>query len=153
MEAKNFIYQELNEFIKLFPKTRIRYEYDDSAFVHIVEVSPKEVYNSDNDYIQWEDNFWKQFVSKFPAENICFISDDDVINIEKPELTLTGTELTPFSSKETSNNKFSTNVIFLKDINNSIDYISMNQSVQNENNFTETVIPNSYFTNKFLNAA
>lgn len=153
MEAKKIICQELNEFIKHFPKTRIRYKYDDSSLVHIVEVSPKEIYHLDNDYIQWEDNFWEQFVSKFPAENICFISDDDVINIEKPELTLTGTEFTPFSSKETSNNNFSTNVIFLKDINNSIDYISMNQSVQNENNFTETVIPNSYFTNKFLNAA
>lgn len=96
MEAKNFIYQELNEFIKLFPKTRIRYEYDDSAFVHIVEVSPKEVYDSNSDYIQWENNFWGQFVSKFPAENICFISDDDVVDIKNPELTLTGIEFTPF---------------------------------------------------------
>ena len=153
MDAKSFIHTELNSFIEQYPNTCIRYEYDKSSLIHFVEVSPKEVYDSDNDYIQWENNFWEQFVSKFPAENICFISDDDVVDIKNPELTLTGIEFTPFSTKETSKKKFSTNIMFSKDTSSYINCISMNQSAQNDNNFNETVIPNSYFTNNFLNAA
>ena len=74
MEAKDFIYDELNAFIKGFSKTRIRYEYDHNALVHVVEVLPNEVYHLDSDYIDWENDFYNRFVALFPLDNICFIS-------------------------------------------------------------------------------
>lgn len=113
MEAKNFIYNELKVFIKKFSKTRVRYEYDQNALVHVVEVLPNEVYHLDNDYIYWENDLFNRFITQFPTENICFISDDALVGIEKPELVIEGLEYAPFSWVATSQkvtNTFSTNL-------------------------------------------
>ena len=92
MQAKDFIKSELNAFIERVPRTRVRYEYDKNALVHFVEVLPSEVYNSDSDYIQWEDDVYMRFVEAFPTESICFISDNALVGIENPELVLVGSE-------------------------------------------------------------
>lgn len=147
MEAKEFIYQELKKFVKHFPKTRIRYEYDDSAMVHVVEVLPNEVYNLDNDYIQWENNFWEQFVLKFPAENICFISDDDVIGIENHEFIFEGLEFAPITSRETKN-LFSTNVF--QNVNQLFNKFTYTDKM--EYKFSEINIPKFDKTNNLLMA-
>lgn len=113
MEAKNFIYNELKVFIKKFSKTRVRYEYDQNALVHVVEVLPNEVYHLDNDYICWENDIFNRFITQFPTENICFISDDALVGIENPELVLEGLEYAHFSWVATSQkikNTFSTNL-------------------------------------------
>lgn len=148
MEAKKYIYEALKEFIKHFPKTRIRYKYDDSSLVHIVEVSPKEVYHSDKNYIQWENNFWEQFVSKFPAENICFISEDDVIGIENPELVLEGLEIAPITSGETKI-LFSTNVF--QNVNQLLDKFTYTDKMEYQ--FSEIDIPKFDKTSNLLMAA
>ena len=53
MSAKEFIINELTLFIKAFSKTRVRYEFDESALVHVIEILPNSVYYLDNDYINW----------------------------------------------------------------------------------------------------
>ncbi len=113
MQAKEFIYSELSEFIKRFPKTRIRYEYDKNAWMHILEVLPSEVYNSDSDYIQWEDEIYKRFVEAFPTECISFISDGALVGIKKPELVVEGAEYecSPITSIFEIEQSFSTKVI------------------------------------------
>jgi hypothetical protein len=111
MEAKDFIYEELNEFIKRFPKTRIRYEYDKNALVHVVEVLPNEVYHLDSDYIQWEDDLYNRFVSQFPLENICFISDDAIVGIDSPELMMEGLEYAPITCVWETKNILNTKIV------------------------------------------
>ena len=113
MQAKDFIKSELNAFIERFPRTRVRYEYDKNALVHFVEILPSEVYNSDSDYIQWEDDVYMRFVKAFPTESICFISDNALVGIENPELVLVGSEYvlaTSFSDIEIKY-EFSTHVV------------------------------------------
>ena len=113
MQAKDFIKSELNAFIERFPRTRVRYEYDKNALVHFVEILPSEVYNSDSDYIQWEDDVYMRFVEAFPTESICFISDNALVGIENPELVLVGSEYalaTSFSDVEIKY-EFSTHVV------------------------------------------
>jgi|BioPla2DNA2_1021312.scaffolds.fasta_scaffold33146_3 GTP:adenosylcobinamide-phosphate guanylyltransferase len=111
MEAKNYIHDALNAFIKRFSKTRIRYEYDTNALVHIVEVLPNDIYHLDTDYIQWEDDFYKRFVTLFPSENICFISDDALVEISTPELVLEGLEYAPITSSKETTNIINTNIV------------------------------------------
>ena len=113
MQAKDFIKSELNAFIERFPRTRVRYEYDKNALVHFVEILPSEVYNSDSDYIQWEDDVYMRFVEAFPTESICFISDNALVGIENPGLVLVGSEYalaTSFSDVEIKY-EFSTHVV------------------------------------------
>ena len=90
MQAKNFIHSELNSFIKRFSATRVRYEYDALSQVHFVEISPLVLYNSDNDYIRWEEDVYNRFAEAFPSECICFISENSLTEIKNPELVLTG---------------------------------------------------------------
>lgn len=111
MEAKRFIYDELNVFIKRFPKTRVRYEYDSNAIVHMVEVVPSEVYHLDEDYIQWEEDLFNRFVAQYPAENICFVSDDALVGITESEFVLEGLEYSPITTLQKTWNVFHTPIV------------------------------------------
>lgn len=150
MEAKNFIYNELNAFIKRFSKTRIRYEYDKNALVHVVEVLPNEVYHLDSEYIAWENDFYSRFVAQFPLENICFISDDALVGIENPELVIEGLEYAPITYLNETPNVFYTNVFNTKnELFERVTYAESNKT----DNFTQYNIPNAYIEGGFLKAA
>lgn len=101
MEAKEFIATELELFVKRFTKTRVRYEYDQDSSVHFVEVVPNEVYHFDDEYIKWEDDVYERFIAMFPYQNICFVSDDDPIGVDYPELILEGVNFAPYTTGET----------------------------------------------------
>jgi len=98
MTAKEFITKELDSFIKKFPQVRVRYEYHELSKAHFIEVIPNEVYSLNEDYISWETNMWDKFVSLYPVEGICFISDDALVGIEKAALTLYGKDYAPVST-------------------------------------------------------
>ncbi|MFW5701150.1 MAG: hypothetical protein ACOCWM_05610 [Cyclobacteriaceae bacterium] len=92
MNASDFITSGLREFIKIFPQTKVSYEFDYYASTHYVEVIPSDVYHLDENYIDWEKSFFNAFISQFPDQNICFISDDAPISLDEVSLELTGKE-------------------------------------------------------------
>ncbi len=92
MLAFEYIKSELKNFIIKFPKTRVRYENDNNSNTHSIEVVPNEVYRLDKDYITWEDNFFDAFINEFPDQNICFISDDAIVGLDKIDFELCGKE-------------------------------------------------------------
>jgi hypothetical protein len=92
MNSYEYIISELNKFILEFPKTRVRYEHDYSSETHFIEVVPNEIYHLDNQYIQWESEIFDHFVDIFPEENICFISDDALVGLDKVDFELCGNE-------------------------------------------------------------
>ena len=92
MNSYEYIISELNKFIFEFSKTRVRYEHDFSSETHFIEVVPNEIYHSDNQYIQWESEMFDHFVDKFPEENICFISDDSLVGLDKIDFEICGNE-------------------------------------------------------------
>lgn len=96
MTAAHFVIAELERFIVQFPSTRVRYENHECSDTHFVEVLPNETYRSDATYIQWERDFFVAFVSRYPAQNICFISDDALVGLDHVDWEGTGTA---FSSK------------------------------------------------------
>jgi hypothetical protein len=150
MGAKDFIFDELNAFIKRFTKTRIRYEYDQNALVHVVEVLPNEVYRLDENYINWENDFYNRFVVQFPCENICFVSDDALIGIENPELVIEGLEYAPITFLNETPNVFYTNVF--NSMNKLFERVTYTEYNKTEN-FTQFNIPNTYIESGILKAA
>jgi hypothetical protein len=132
MTSQEYIKNELEIFIKNFPKVRVRYEYDKNADIHFIEVVPNEVYHLDNEYIAWERDMDNEFIKRYPMQNICFISDDALVGIENAEYILCGLEYAPFSTAKESV-IFDSNVIFVKqnvltDIGNPITYYEYNKS-------------------------
>jgi hypothetical protein len=96
MSAFEFIISELKSFINDFSKTRVRYEFDNLSETHFIEIVPNEVYHLDLEYIQWESNFFDRFVNNFPDQNICFISDDAIVGLDKIDFELYGKDFVSF---------------------------------------------------------
>ncbi|MDR1981993.1 MAG: hypothetical protein LBQ39_10315 [Tannerellaceae bacterium] len=102
MDAKQYILNELGALIVKVPNVRVRYEYDENALVHCIEVIPNEIYHLNNEYVLWENEMTDKFIELFPKQNICFISDDALVGIENEEYVLYGTKYTEVSTdKET----------------------------------------------------
>lgn len=102
MYPSEFIKSELNKFIVEFPKTRIRYENQIDSNTHTVEVVPNEIYHLDQNYIDWENIFFDKFVADFPDQNICFISDDAIVGLDKIDFELFGELYSPIFSTNKS---------------------------------------------------
>ena len=92
MLPKDYIISELKSFINDFPKTRVRYEHDNSSETHFIEIVPNEIYHLDAKYLQWESEMFDRFIELFPEENICFISDDALVGLDKVDFELKGTD-------------------------------------------------------------
>lgn len=92
MLPNEYIKLELKKFIIEFPKTRVRYDNDINSNTHSLEIVPNEIYRLDKDYINWEDKFFDAFINKFPDQNICFISDDAIVGLDKIDFELSGKE-------------------------------------------------------------
>lgn len=84
MTPKEYISAKLDQLIKLFPKIRVRYESDEFSGTHTVEIIPQSEYNKEA-MMDWQDAVFEEFFNLYPAEAVCFISDDALVGIEKPE--------------------------------------------------------------------
>jgi hypothetical protein len=91
MKSSEFIEIELDSFVKNNPMACVKYGYDNTTKMHIVEVTPTSVYDNEN-YIDWETEVFSRFIKIYPNEDINFISDDAIVGIEKVKLTLYGEE-------------------------------------------------------------
>ncbi|MDR1023834.1 MAG: hypothetical protein LBL94_11290 [Prevotellaceae bacterium] len=99
MKPQKYITSELKSFAKKFPNARVRYEYDELAEVHVVEVLPSEVYHSDGGYISWERALVAKFAALYPDELLGFITDGDFPGIEAAEYVSEGKGYTPARRK------------------------------------------------------
>ena len=85
MNAVDYIIGKLESFISVFLSSKVRYEYDEKSRSHMIEVLPIEIYQQNDDYIEWESETFDEFISKYPSENICFISDDSLVYSRKKD--------------------------------------------------------------------
>lgn len=97
MEVKSFIISNLNSFITKFPQTRVRYEFIEDILTHYIEVVPNTIYHLDEAYIAWESSFYDLFITNFPTQNICFISDDALVCLNEIQFELIGSSFIEYS--------------------------------------------------------
>ncbi|MFA6400465.1 MAG: hypothetical protein WCX31_02400 [Salinivirgaceae bacterium] len=97
MISQEYIKSALQVFISKFSQTRVRYEFDSTALTHYIEVVPNSVYHLDEEYISWESAFYDLFVSQFPNQNICFISDDSLVGLDEIQFELVGSKFVEYS--------------------------------------------------------
>jgi hypothetical protein len=89
MNSFDYIKNILNSFVEKFPSSKYRYEFDNCSNLHIIEVSPNSLY-LEKDFAEFEGNFLINFYKNFDDEGICFITPDDIIHINNPELIVKG---------------------------------------------------------------
>lgn len=147
MNASEFIKTELLEFVRNFPRTRVRAEFNEDSKTYFVEVVPNEVYHFNDLYIDWEKSFLERFIIEFPFENLFFITDDALVGLDVVDFELIGSE---FQDIPTTNPDFE----FLK-VNQSIilpslsvDYLNSITYFQNDRNILEVSNCSSFISNR-----
>ncbi len=86
MNSRDFIIKTLNNIVENYSNIQFEYKLNNTTITHTIKVSPKEIYNNDETYMNIESSFETIFERLFPSENILFISEDSLIDIETPEL-------------------------------------------------------------------
>ena len=89
MTPKEYISAKIDQLVELFPKTRIRYKCDEFSGTHTVEIVPQSEYNKEA-MIDWQSAVFEEFFNLYPAEAVCFISEDALVGIEKADVVKTG---------------------------------------------------------------
>lgn len=90
MTSKEYIISKLESFIKSFPQARVRYELDSDIETHFVEILPNELYHLNEDYMNWEEQMFDDFIEMFPGESIGFITDDAIVGLDNIDFEIYG---------------------------------------------------------------
>lgn len=90
MTSKEYIISKLERFIKNFPHARVRYEHDADIDTHFVEILPNDLYYLNEDYMDWEEHMFDDFIEMFPGESIGFITDDAIVGLENVDYEFYG---------------------------------------------------------------
>jgi hypothetical protein len=88
MDSINFLKEGLKELYHSLSYLEIKYEYRISISTHIIEVKPVHCYEKDNLYIQQQIALEDKFSELFPYEEILFMSENVLIQIDEPILEL-----------------------------------------------------------------
>ncbi len=87
MNFKEFIKTRLQKLANLFPELQIRYAFDTIADIHVVELTPRDLYDNNAEL----DAEWMKIsldaLTEYPNELISFVTDDCTVKIENAELT------------------------------------------------------------------
>ncbi len=80
--SKEFVIKRIDEIAEALPQIQLRYEHREVHGEHIIEVSPKYLYEDDSEFEEHEISLYKDFIDLFPDETILVISSDDIIEVE-----------------------------------------------------------------------
>jgi len=87
MKPQEFLRKKLTELFSKFENIKIRYEYRANTNSHIVEIIPLSVYNN-KEYMMAEDEIEEEFEQLFFDEEIVFVSEGSLVEINIPDFTL-----------------------------------------------------------------
>lgn len=88
--AKTFILNELEEVCKEFPSITAKFKFDADSATYFIEILPKREFNDNRELRKRMSKITKEFVRNFRTESICWLSEDDLVEIENPDLVLNG---------------------------------------------------------------
>ena len=89
MNPKEYIITKIDQLVKLFPQTRVRYECDDFSGTHTVEITPQSEYNKEA-MMKWQSEVFEDFFDLYPAEAVCFVSEDALVSVKEADVVKTG---------------------------------------------------------------
>ena len=86
--AKEFLRKKLEKISLEIEDVEIAYEYRVTTQTHIIEIKPNSVFEHSKEYIDKEIDLENEFSDQFPGEELLFISEDSLTEIESPEFVL-----------------------------------------------------------------
>lgn len=92
MNSIAFAKNSIDRIVSEFQNVKCRYEFHQPSFTHFIEVIPNDVYKFNEGYVELEEKIVEDFEELFPAEFICFLTDDSTYKISNPIYTKHGCE-------------------------------------------------------------
>ena len=83
-KSKEFIVEQLNNMVSLFPFLKVKYEFEPIGMCHYIEVLPATAYNSNQEYIKFELSLEDNFGSFYKDEDVCFLTEGSLYEITDP---------------------------------------------------------------------
>jgi len=87
-KAKEYLLDQLNDLYARFEGIKIRYEFNEDLYTHIIEILPLKTYEGNQDYVLAEMKIEEEFQSLFEEEEILFVSEDSLNQIKEPSFSL-----------------------------------------------------------------
>ena len=88
MNSRDYIEKKISDLALKFSGIRIRYEYREITQSHIIEILPLDLYESNTEYLLEEELIEKEFGALFPDENILFVSEGSLSELERVDFEL-----------------------------------------------------------------
>jgi hypothetical protein len=140
MTPKEYIIDTLTKLTSEFNNIRCRYENDFISNTHFVEVVPRDVLESNEQFKTSEEKIMVEFISLFPDQNLCFLSDDALVGLDTIDFEIKGVLYDVF---------YSFNQHFYKVLNDcKLDIkpslVSFSNIIGHPNNIRSEISPNLY---------
>ncbi len=90
MTSFEYIKSKLELIVSKFPTAKVLYEYANFSDTHIIQVEPFELYDSNQEYREFETDVSIEFDDKFFPESILFVSNESLNNVTSPECEMYG---------------------------------------------------------------
>lgn len=97
MTSVEFIKTRVKDFLDVFTEVRVRYCYSEEEGVHFIEFVPDYIRNHDV-FCEFESKMIEDFCERYPAEGICFVSEDSAVSIKEAQWILYGSRYAITSS-------------------------------------------------------
>ena len=110
--------KKIRELVNRFSNAKVCYEYDNIADMHLIEVKPEEVYDSE-EFCDWLNDFYIESINLYPTEDITIFSEDEILKVENPQFVVEGElyENYNFATSEIKNNiKYSNSSLNVDDL-------------------------------------
>ena len=92
-EAVDYVINRLFELSSKFSDIGIRYEFDNTDNYHLIEITPLELFENDENYLNAEIALEEEFRSRFTGQNILFVSTESLNRVNQPILILVNMNL------------------------------------------------------------
>ena len=89
-DARTFIISRLTNLVEDISELKILYKFDAYSREHLVKVLPLIEAKKNSSYHRFEEEFLFEFIEKFPADNLVFLTEGDWIDIKKPDQEFVG---------------------------------------------------------------
>lgn len=145
-EIMELIKKKLRQISSKFPRYVIEVEYQIEACSYIIKVSPLKDYLKDEAFAIAEDELMNFFEEELPEENFIFLEDDEIFDINTPDLRLVRglhTVKTQFPSKEI---QASNKINVIGGMNYTGNVIKETHDIRVAHNTTEVERPSSMVT-------
>ncbi|WP_333696548.1 hypothetical protein [Flavobacterium sp.] len=90
MKVKDYIIEKINDLVSVFPSLKVSYQIDNYSNSNYIKVIPKKDFESNLEYQKFETELIIEFIEKYPFDEIVFVTDDCLIDIDKPIYEIEG---------------------------------------------------------------